>query len=139
MDHLTPPTSRSEIESAALDAGITPRDPAWPMVQLMIRMAENAERAVERIKLAREIPADQLRDIVHAAARHMEARTFHMVVAANRGLVLGSVLAVLLALGIGIGGGWFIWGAGMTCADQAGGRVCYVWTAPPTSAGGQAR
>ena len=139
MDHLTPPAGRSEIESAALDAGITPRDPAWPMVQLMIRMVENAERAVDRIQTGREIPAEQLRDIVHAAARHMEARTFHMIVAANRGLVLGAVLAVLLALGVGLGAGWFVWGAGLSCADQAGGRVCFVWTSPPVPPESHAR
>ncbi len=85
------------------------------------------------------IPDQQLREIIRTAARHMEARTFHMAVAANRGLVLGAVAAALMALGVGLGTGWFVWGARLSCAEQAGGRVCYVWTSPPVSAEVRAR
>jgi hypothetical protein len=46
------------------------------------------------------------------------------------GIAVGSA-AMLLVVGIGIG--WLLWGRapGLTCEDQRGGRVCWVWTVPP--------
>jgi len=129
---MTPPTDRAEIEAAAREMGIIPGDPAYGFVQTMLRLLETTERINSRA--AQPISDQQLREFTHGAVRLMETMLLRRMVQVNRGMVLGAIAVAMLCLGAGFGAGWITRGGApsLICADQRGGRLCWVWTAPPT-------
>jgi hypothetical protein len=141
MDRISP---RADIEAAGREMGIILGDLAHAFVQAMQRQADELERAGEELwRMLAEVrqPAATMADQqVEVIARRFAQAGHVQVVGIVRnefrrtwGLLLAGVVAAIL---LGFSGGW-LWGRGptLTCGDYQGGRLCWVWTTPPTETG----
>ena len=123
----------------ALQTANVQNDPLRPALEAQLAFTEaQAEMAVALKDVAdragRPFTKEQMRALSLAIVDMSDARVLSRVLQANRGLVVGAALAVVLSLCIGIGAGWYVWGGApaLTCGPQQGGTVCYYWKTPAT-------
>ena len=145
---------RAAIEAAARDMGIVPGDPAYPFVQFMLRSAEanaveHQEHEARLVRLLDRAEQQASGQLARAAVAELPIAIKQAVLQQFRLWAVAGGVGLVLAVGAGIGVGWWYRGdthivAGVTggaprCDDNSdGSRLCWIpvyeWTAPPHAA-----
>jgi hypothetical protein len=134
-----PSSERDAIEAAARDMGVVPGDPAYPFVRWMQGAVdtharehrEHERRLAQLLDRSEKMAGGQLGK---TAAAELPAAIDRLVLQRYRVLVVRAAAVIVAAFGLGMGVHWRFTPPApkLTCEEQQGGRVCYVWTRPPT-------
>lgn len=92
-------------------------DPVWIVVAAV-------EEYLDQREVVAKTPLTDA-DLTRISKR-LDARMLSRAAQLNRALVVGVVLALVMAVGLGVGAGWLAFAPAL-CADQAdGSRACWV-------------
>ena len=111
-------------------------DPAQAVAQAILGAAEANQAAASDIaRLVEAVKVEASQIVANRAAEEMHQTARMILLRHNKWVAVWTGLAGAALLGLGVLIGLLIAPAkdvrGMTCQDQDGGRVCFMWVTPP--------
>jgi hypothetical protein len=99
-------------------------------------MRDDIKVSLAAVQEARQpLSKEDLNELVRRAVYQMDHSLTVRAISLQRGVVAGAVAAAVALVAIGwLAAEWWRPSAdisGMTCQDERGGRVCYMWVTPP--------
>jgi hypothetical protein len=137
-----PKTDRVAIEDAARNMGIVPGDPAYAFVQFMLQRQDDhaAEHQVHEERLAKLLDRAETvagGQLARTATLELPRAVDRLVAQRFSVMAVAAAVTMIAMVALGFGAGWWIYHLpDLQCLDQAGGRVCFVWTSPPVKEAG---
>jgi hypothetical protein len=129
---VTEDPSAPMFKALASFAGVLHRASLFLADSLARQAAAEADRSPRGAVFSDQQMAEIKQQIARAATRELPGAVDRLVLQRYRRLVFAMAAALVVAAGLGAGVVWWSQPT-LRCLDQNGGRICYVWTIPPTT------
>lgn len=124
------------VRAAALDAGILPNNPIGPVIEAVADLPAEVELRIAPVLAEMRAATAAIEKAAAQPLLNGGQIKFELLPALLAAWTAWHVVAILVALAIGMGVSWYMFAPPLStqCHDERGGRWCVYWVTPPTEA-----